>query len=94
MTQFNYCKATFCRHLLFLALALSFGFTAQAKNKTTLKIGGKLVDKETAQKRIMDYMFGSKKQESEAFMQKVAHQPGVVALGEGVYGKQDRKSVV
>lgn len=64
------------------------GFTAQAKNKTTLKIGGKLVDKETAQKRIMDYMFGSKKQESEAFMQKVAHQPGVVALGEGVYGKQ------
>lgn len=58
------------------------GFTAQAKNKTTLKIGGKLVDKETAQKRIMDYMFGSKKQESEAFMQKVAHQPGVVALGE------------
>lgn len=64
------------------------GFTAQAKNKTTLKIGGKLVDKETAQKRIMDYMFGSKKQESEVFMQKVAHQPGVVALGEGVYGKQ------
>ena len=46
------------------------------------------VDKETAQKRIMDYMFGSKKQESEAFMQKVSRQPGVVALGEGVYGKQ------
>ena len=69
------------------------GFTAQAKNKTTLKIGGKLVDKETAQKRIMDYMFGSKKQESEAFMQKVAHQPGVVALGEGVYGKQLAKGI-
>lgn len=34
MTQFNYCKATFCRHLLFLALALSFGFTAQAKDNT------------------------------------------------------------
>ena len=34
MTQFNYCKATFCRHLLFLTLALSFGFTAQAKDNT------------------------------------------------------------
>lgn len=34
MTQFNYCKATFCRHLLFLVLALSFGFTAQAKDNT------------------------------------------------------------
>ena len=32
MTQFNYCKTTFCRHLLFLVLALSFGFTAQAKD--------------------------------------------------------------
>lgn len=34
MTQFNYCKTTFCRHLLFLVLALSFGFTAQAKDNT------------------------------------------------------------
>ena len=34
MTQFNYCKTTICRHLLFLVLALSFGFTAQAKDNT------------------------------------------------------------
>ena len=34
MTQFNYCKTTFCRHLLFLVLALSFGFTAQAKDNS------------------------------------------------------------
>lgn len=64
------------------------GFTAYAKGKSSLKIGGKVVDKEDAQKAIMDYMFGSKKQESEAFMQKVAKQPGVKALGQGVYGKQ------
>lgn len=68
------------------------GFTALAKNKTTLKIGGQLVDKETAQKRIMDYMFGSKKEESRLFIEKVAKQPGVVALGGGVYGKELAKS--
>ena len=67
------------------------GFTALAKNKTTLKIGGKLIDKEEANKRIMDYMFGSKKQESIAFMKKVSKQPGVVALGSGVYGKEISK---
>lgn len=64
------------------------GFTSFAKNKTALKIGGKVIDRETAQKRIMDYMFGGKKQEAIAFMQKVAKQPGVKALGNGVYGKE------
>lgn len=68
------------------------GFTALAKNKTTLKIGGQLVDKETAQKRIMDYMFGNKKGESKVFIEKMAKQPGVVALGGGVYGKELTKS--
>ena len=67
------------------------GFTAFAKNKTALKIGGKVIDRETAQKRIMDYMFGGKKQEAIAFMQKVAKQPGVKALGNGVYGKEVAK---
>ena len=60
------------------------GFTSLAKNKTTLKIGGKLVDKEEANKRIMDYMFGSKKQESIAYMQKIAKTPGIKAIGKGV----------
>lgn len=64
------------------------GFTAYAKGKSALKIGGKVVDKEDAQKAIMDYMFGSKKQESEAYMQKVAKQPGVKSLGQGIYGKE------
>lgn len=63
------------------------GFTSLAKNKTTLKIGGKLVDKEEANKRIMDYMFGSKKQESIAYMQKIAKIPGIKAIGKGVYAK-------
>ena len=63
------------------------GFTSLAKNKTTLKIGGKLVDKEEANKRIMDYMFGSKKQESIAYMQKIAKTPGIKAIGKGVYAK-------
>ena len=63
------------------------GFTSLAKNKTTLKIGGKLVDKEEANKRIMDYMFGSKKQESIAYMQKIAKTPGIKATGKGVYAK-------
>ena len=63
------------------------GFTSLAKNKTTLKIGGKLVDKEEANKRIMDYMFGSKKQESIAYMQKIAKTPGIEAIGKGVYAK-------
>ena len=64
------------------------GFSDYAKGKSSLKIGGKVVDKEDAQKAIMDYMFGSKKQESEAYMQKVAKQPGVKAMGQGIYGKQ------
>lgn len=64
------------------------GFMASAKGKSALKIDGKVIDKEGAQKAIMDYMFGSKKQESEAYMQKMAKQPGVVALGSGIYGKQ------
>lgn len=67
------------------------GFTSYAKNKTALKIGGKVIDKETAQKRIMDYMFGGKKEEGIAFMQKVAKQPGIKALGSGVYGKEIAK---
>lgn len=67
------------------------GFTSYAKNKSALKIGGKVIDKETAQKRIMDYMFGGKKEESIAFMQKVAKQPGIKALGSGVYGKEIAK---
>lgn len=67
------------------------GFTSYAKNKSALKIGGKVIDKETAQKRIMDYMFGGKKEESIAFMQKVAKQPGIKALGSGVYGKEITK---
>lgn len=68
------------------------GFTAYANNKTTLKIGGKLIDKETANKRVMDYMFGSKKKESAEFMAAKAKEAGVVALGEGVYGKEIEKS--
>lgn len=34
MTQSNYCKAAFCRHLFIMVLALLFGFTAQAKDNT------------------------------------------------------------
>lgn len=64
------------------------GFTAMAKNKSVLKIGGKVIGKEEAQKRVMDYMFGAKKVESEKFMEKKKKEAGVVALGGGVYGKE------
>lgn len=64
------------------------GFSAMAKNKSTLKIGGKVVDRETAQKRIMDYIYGGLKKDNEAFMQKIAKEAGVKALGNGVYGKE------
>lgn len=67
------------------------GFTAYANNKTTLKIGGKLIDKETANKRVMDYMFGSKKKESAEFMQAKSKEAGVKPLGSGIYGKEIEK---
>ncbi len=64
------------------------GFSAMARNKSNLKIGGKVVDKKTAQERVMDYIYGGLKRENQAFMQKIAKTPGMKALGEGVYGKE------
>lgn len=63
------------------------GLTAMAKNKTTLKIDGKLVDKEEAYKRLMEYMFDKVKKESEDFMAKTAKEAGVKKLDNGVLYK-------
>lgn len=68
------------------------GYTALIKNKTTLKINGKLVDKDEANKQIMAYMFGKTKKESAQFMAKKAKEAGVKALGSGIYYKELKPS--
>lgn len=63
------------------------GYAAMVKNKTALKRNGKLVDKDAANEHIMSYMFGKVRKESEAFMAAKAKEPGVKALGQGIYYK-------
>ena len=63
------------------------GYAALIKNKSALKRDGKLVDKETANKHILDYMFNKQKKESADFMAKKAKEAGVKKLSEGVLYK-------
>lgn len=68
------------------------GFTAFAKNKTDLKVNGKLVTKDEANKHIMAYMFKKFKNESAQFMAKKAKEAGVKKLAGGVLYKEINKS--
>lgn len=68
------------------------GFTAFAKNKTDLKVNGKLVTKDEANKHIMAYMFKKFKNESAQFMAKKAKEAGVKKLAGGILYKEINKS--
>lgn len=63
------------------------GYAAYVKNKTAIKRDGKLVDREQANKDIMNYMFGKQKTVSEKFMQDKAKEAGVQKLADGVLYK-------
>lgn len=67
------------------------GFTALAKGKVMLKEGDSTLTKEEANKRIMDFMFGKQKTASAEFMAKIAKQPGVKPLSQGIYYKEITK---
>lgn len=64
------------------------GYAAMIKNKTALKVNGKLVDKEEANKRIMAYMFGKLRKESDEFMAKKSGEAGIKKLAGGVLYKE------
>lgn len=63
------------------------GYAALVKNKTSLVRDGKLVDKDAANKHILDYMFGKQKKESADFMARMAKEAGVQKLAGGVLYK-------
>lgn len=63
------------------------GYVASIKNKTALERDGQIVDKQAANKHIMDYMFSKQKDESEKFMAAKAKEAGVQKLAEGVLYK-------
>ncbi len=63
------------------------GYVATIKNKTALERDGQLVDKQAANKHIMDYMFSKQKTESEKFIADKAKEAGVNKLAEGVLYK-------
>lgn len=63
------------------------GYVAAIKNKTCLEREGKLVDKQAANKHVMDYMFSKQKTDSEKFMEAKAKEAGVQKLAEGVLYK-------
>lgn len=67
------------------------GFTAYASGKVELQIDGKPMDKQEANKQVMNYMFNKQKKESAQFMAAKAKEAGVKALGEGVYYKEIEK---
>ncbi len=63
------------------------GYVATIKNKTALQRDGQIVDKQAANKHIMDYMFSKQKAESEKFMADKAKEAGVNKLADGVLYK-------
>ncbi len=63
------------------------GYVATIKNKTALERDGQIVDKQAANKHIMDYMFSKQRTESEKFMADKAKEAGVQKLAEGVLYK-------
>lgn len=68
------------------------GFTDFTKAKTKLKREGKLVDKEEANKHIMQFMFTKVKKESADFMAKKAKEAGVKKLANGILYKVVKES--
>lgn len=63
------------------------GYMALAKGKTALKVNGKLVGKEEANKHIMEFMFKKQRKESNDFIAKKAKEKDVKALGSGLLYK-------
>lgn len=63
------------------------GYAASAKNKTSLKIDGKLVDREQANKNLMEYMFSKNKRTSAEYLAQKAKEPGVQKLSGGMLYK-------
>ena len=63
------------------------GYTALVKHKTALKIDGKLVDREEANKHIMAYIYGKQKTASAEFMAAKGKEAGVQKLEKGVLYK-------
>lgn len=63
------------------------GFTDFARGKVSLKLDGKLVTKEEANKQIMAYMFSKFKKEGAEFMAKKAKEQGVKEIAQGVLYK-------
>ena len=64
------------------------GFTNFAPDKVVLKNdSGKPLDRESANKHIMEYMFGKQKKESAEFMAAKAKEAGVKELTDGIYYK-------
>ena len=64
------------------------GYSAMVKNKTALERNGQPVDREGANKHIMEYMFGKQKKDGEKFMADMAKAAGVKKLAEGVLYKE------
>ncbi|MGM9694399.1 MAG: FKBP-type peptidyl-prolyl cis-trans isomerase [Alloprevotella sp.] len=63
------------------------GYTALVKNKTALKIDGKLVDREEANKHIMSYIYKKQQSASAEFMAAKEKEAGVQKLDKGVLYK-------
>lgn len=74
------------------------GFSAAIKNKTALKVDGKLIDQQKAvelatarieklTKAAFEQQYAAQKKQAEAFMAGVAKQPGIKSAGDGVYYK-------
>jgi FKBP-type peptidyl-prolyl cis-trans isomerase len=63
------------------------GYAAMTKNKTSLKVDGKIVDREQANKNLMEYMFSKNKTASAEYLAKKAKEPGVQKLAGGILYK-------
>lgn len=67
------------------------GFTDYANGKVVVKINDSVLTRETANKEVMNYMFGKQKKESAKFMADKAKEAGVKALSNGIYYKELEK---
>lgn len=67
------------------------GFTDYANGKVVVKIKDSVLTRETANKEVMNYMFGKQKKESAKFMADKAKEAGVKALSNGIYYKELEK---
>lgn len=64
------------------------GFKDFYRGNVCMEIDGKAIDRDGANEFIMEYMYGSLKRESAAFMAKVAKTEGVKALEQGIYYRE------